>query len=60
MASLMDDRYHYIRNGDGREELFDLSSDPDERHDLSQTAEMRPTLERFRARLGTLMSGASR
>ena len=39
----------YIRNGDGREELYDLEGDPREEHDLAGAAESAPFLERLRA-----------
>jgi arylsulfatase A-like enzyme len=51
MHSLMNDRHHYIRNGDGREELYAIRTDPTEEHDLSGSEESRPLLERFRAEL---------
>jgi len=56
MQSLLDGDYHYIRNGDGREELYALNDDPEERHDLSQRDESRERLERFRAELKRLES----
>ena len=33
MQSLVDGGYHFIRNGDGREELYRLDDDPDEQFD---------------------------
>jgi arylsulfatase A-like enzyme len=51
MESLIDDVYHYIRNGDGREELYAIGVDPDERDDLGRREDMRPVLERYRARI---------
>lgn len=57
MKSLIIDPYHFIRNGDHVEELYDLQNDPQERHELSQTAEggvvlkdFRRALESFRAK----------
>ncbi len=38
----------YIRHGDGGEELYDLDVDPTESHDLSETQEAGPVLERCR------------
>ena len=35
MKSIIVGGYHYIRNGDGREEIFDIISDPWERRDLA-------------------------
>ncbi len=37
MKSLVTDDMHYIRNGDGSEEVYDLRHDPAERNDLIQT-----------------------
>jgi arylsulfatase A-like enzyme len=55
MQSLMDDRYHYIRNGDGREELYALDDDPPEQHDLSHSGESVQLLESFRKELRARM-----
>ena len=51
MESVTDDAYHYIRNGDGTEELYSLRNDPDERHNVSGRDDMRSTIERYRAYL---------
>jgi len=48
LTSLVTGRYHYIRNGDGKEELYDLEADPAEERDLANTAEGRDLLEQFR------------
>ncbi|NUQ64662.1 MAG: hypothetical protein HUU20_19545 [Pirellulales bacterium] len=40
---------HYIRFGDGREELYDILNDPLEAKELSLAADMRGPLERLRA-----------
>ncbi|MCG6956848.1 MAG: sulfatase [Gemmatimonadetes bacterium] len=55
MYSLMDSTYHYVRNGDGTEELYDALRDPAEVHDLAGTAESQPVLARFRTMLGALV-----
>jgi arylsulfatase A-like enzyme len=39
MVSVFDARFHYIRRGDGAEELFDYRADPAESSDLSRTDE---------------------
>lgn len=39
MESVFADPYKYIRNGDGREELYDLRADPGETRDLALTPE---------------------
>ena len=45
----------YIRNGDGREELFDVESDPGQTHNLAGLVESKTELERFRADLMQLL-----
>jgi arylsulfatase A-like enzyme len=50
MESVTDDSHHYIRNGDGSEQLFSIA-DRDERDDLSKRPESLPILERYRAAL---------
>lgn len=54
MYSLMDSTYHYIVNGDGSEELYDVRQDPAELHNLAYDAAMRPIVLRFRAGIRTL------
>jgi arylsulfatase A-like enzyme len=51
MTSVVDREFHYIRGGDGREELYDLENDPAESRDLARSPERLATLERFRASL---------
>ena len=46
----------YIRNGDGREELYDLEGDPREENDLAGAAASAPLLERLRATLKGLVA----
>ncbi len=46
----------YIRNGDGREELYDLERDPREANDLAGAAASAPLLERLRATLKDLLA----
>ncbi|MFO0953014.1 MAG: sulfatase-like hydrolase/transferase [Isosphaeraceae bacterium] len=48
MTSLVGWGYHYIRNGDGREELYALD-DPAEEHDLASKPEAAETLARLRS-----------
>jgi arylsulfatase A-like enzyme len=48
MTSIVSRDYHYIKGGDGREELYDLNLDPAELHDLSRRAELAATLGHFR------------
>ena len=47
MGSVTDDEYHYIRNGDGTEELY-ATADIAEQHDLARLPASTPILERFR------------
>ena len=51
MRSLVIDRKHYILNGDGREEVYDLDSDPQENQDLAGSDQGRQITERFRSLL---------
>ena len=51
MRSLVVDRKHYILNGDGREEVYDLDSDPQENKDLAGSDEGRQVTSRFRSLL---------
>ena len=45
----------YIKNGDGREELFDVESDVLQSRDLSGLPQSRPILEQFRTILNRLL-----
>lgn len=49
--ALTDGRAKYIRFADGREQLFDLVADPDERNDLAEDATMTDTLAHWRVEL---------
>ncbi|MGH7658135.1 MAG: sulfatase-like hydrolase/transferase [Gemmatimonadales bacterium] len=51
MQSLMAGGKHYIRRGDGKEQLFDLSNDPLEYIDLADSAWSASELVRFRRAL---------
>ena len=44
MKSLIRGNYHFIADGDGREELFDWKNDPDEKNNLVQSEGSRPVL----------------
>jgi hypothetical protein len=48
MQSLVAEGKVYIRNADGREELYDLENDPSETHDLAASNDAIPILERMR------------
>jgi arylsulfatase A-like enzyme len=58
--SLVAGRYHYIKNGEGREMLYDIENDPFEKHDLAQTEEGRRVCERFRNHLDTIFASNRR
>jgi hypothetical protein len=47
---------HYIRSGDGSEELYDLMQDPEEEHDLSESAEQVSRLRELRVALDLVIS----
>lgn len=51
MRSLVADGWIYIRNGDHREELYDLHSDPEEEHNLVDSPEAQDDLMRLREML---------
>jgi arylsulfatase A-like enzyme len=57
MASLVLDRYHYIRNADGREELYDFKTAPQEQDDLALDEQHRPALELLRKSLEAELKG---
>ena len=55
MKALVAGGMHYIRTGDGGEELFSLDRDPEERTNLAGIAEARGSLEGFRAALRSML-----
>ncbi len=55
MHSLMTDQHHYIRNGDGREELYALDVDPAETRDISTTEAGQILVQRFRTQLQAML-----
>ncbi|MDR3621499.1 MAG: sulfatase-like hydrolase/transferase [Paludisphaera borealis] len=55
MKAVASGRRVYIRNGDGREELFDVAADPDQTHDLADLDESKPHLDHLRAELIRLL-----
>jgi arylsulfatase A-like enzyme len=59
MQALLDDDYHYIKNADGREELYALDKDPGEQHDLSRSDEGAALLKHYRAKLNEFLSSNS-
>jgi arylsulfatase A-like enzyme len=58
LGALIEGEWSYIRReGDLREELFDLRADAKEQRNLARDAATQPTLERMRAALGRLTAG---
>ncbi len=57
MASIVAENKVYIRNADGREELYDLTADPDETNDLAKSSAAEPLLNPFRATLERIKTG---
>jgi arylsulfatase A-like enzyme len=56
LKSLITTRYHYIKNGDNSEELYDYLNDPLEQRNLTLSEEGRATLDEFRAFLDSIFS----
>jgi arylsulfatase A-like enzyme len=55
MKALLKDCLHYILNGDGREELYNLETDPWERLDLSVSEDGRREIARLRRSLADIL-----
>jgi hypothetical protein len=58
MRSITSGGRTYILNGDGREELYDLHDDPEERNDLASLAGAQEHLRELRELLEQVTSGA--
>ncbi len=58
MKSLLEDRLHYIRNGDGVEELYDPTIDVREENDLIADPRAAGAVERFRFVLDSVLRTA--
>jgi arylsulfatase A-like enzyme len=56
MTSLMIGGHHYIRNGDGRDELYDIERDPVENDDISATEAGRQVLARIKRNLESVLA----
>ena len=54
MFALILDDLKLIRNGDGRDELYDLATDPEEARDLADSPNSAADLARLREHLGRL------
>ncbi len=59
MYSLVDTAYHYVLNGDGSEELFDLRRDPGEHANLAGDTAIDAVVEGFREELRKLETSAA-
>jgi arylsulfatase A-like enzyme len=59
LRSLIEAELHYILNGDGSEELYDLAADPLEQANLARSGGAASTLEHFRSRLGAVTQQVS-
>jgi arylsulfatase A-like enzyme len=59
LDSLIVDRYHYIKAGDGREELYDWQSDASEKNDLARSDDARQTIEQMRKTLERTLARTS-
>jgi arylsulfatase A-like enzyme len=57
LKSLVAGGMHYIRAGDGSEELYSLATDPEERLNLAGAPAAREVLRRFRAGLASMTRG---
>lgn len=57
MQSIVRLPYHYIRNGDGSDALYDLSADPHELDNLAGTSDGNEALVPLRARLYEIITG---
>ncbi len=55
LKSLVDGATHYIRNGDGVEELYNLDRDAGELQDLGVAVEYHLLLKRLRASLDSIL-----
>lgn len=56
IKSLIANRYHYIKNGDGQEELYDFEHDPWEKQDLAASEEGQRLLAPLRTTLHTILA----
>jgi arylsulfatase A-like enzyme len=58
MKSIVVDPYHYIRNGDGTEELYDIRKDPWQRQPLTGSDQIGPVLDSLRQQLDRIYGAA--
>jgi arylsulfatase A-like enzyme len=57
IRSLIDDRWHYIRNGDGAEELYAYRADAAENTDLAKVADQAEVIKSMREALARMPPG---
>jgi arylsulfatase A-like enzyme len=55
MQAIISDGMHYIRSADGLEELYLLSSDPEERSNVAAYSFAQAALQQFRTRLSAML-----
>ncbi len=55
LAALVNDRFHYIRSQAGTAELFDITRDPGEEHNLASDSSFAGTMKALGDRLHRLM-----
>jgi arylsulfatase A-like enzyme len=55
LRSLLSDPYHYIRNGNGREELYDIRRDPWEKNDLAKVERVQTAVSTLRRQTDSLL-----
>jgi hypothetical protein len=55
MRGLLEPPFHYIRDGAGREELYNLAEDPAETTDLATTDQGRQRISTLRSRLAAIL-----
>ena len=60
MKSIIVGRHHYIRNGDGGEELYDIVGDPWETIDLARSEAGKAMLNGLRTRLASALGNGAR
>jgi arylsulfatase A-like enzyme len=60
MHSIIRDNLHYIRNGDGSEELYDFEADPRERDDLARAEGVEPRLPELRRAMDEMLGERAR
>ena len=56
MRSIFFEDYHYILNGDGSSETYDLRADPDELVDLSGNPQAAPIVQSLAAALDSIIT----